>query len=92
MTMAITFVFHHVADYDAWRKVYDGVAGLQREGGVTEDAVYRGADDPSNVLVMHRFGSADQARTFFENPELRAAMQEAGVDMGTFRLELYEEA
>jgi hypothetical protein len=90
--MATTFVLHRVADYDAWRRVYDGVAGLQRAGGVTAAEVYRAADDPSNVLVMHRFGTADEARAFFANPDLRAAMQEAGVDMGSFRLELYEEA
>lgn len=90
--MAITFVQHRVADYDAWRKVYDGVADLQRAGGVTEEAVYRGAEDPNSVLVMHRFGSADEARSFFQNPELRRAMADAGVDMGSFRLEQYEEA
>lgn len=90
--MATTFVLHRVADYDAWRRVYEGVADLQREGGVVEKAVYRAADDPSNVLVMHRFGSADEAKAFFANPDLRAAMADAGVDMASFRLELYEEA
>jgi len=90
--MATSFVLHRVADYDAWRRAYDGVADLQREGGVTDEAVYRAAEDPSNVLVMHRFGSAEQARAFFQNPDLRAAMAEAGVDMGSFRLEVYEEA
>jgi hypothetical protein len=90
--MATTFVQHRVADYDAWRRVYDGVAELQREGGVTAEAVYRAADDSSNVLVMHRFGTAEEARAFFQNPDLRAAMVDAGVDMASFRLELYEEA
>lgn len=90
--MATTFVLHRVADYDAWRRIYESVADLQREGGVVEQAVYRAADDPSNVLVMHRFGSADEARAFFENPDLRQAMADAGVDMGSFRFELYEEA
>jgi heme-degrading monooxygenase HmoA len=90
--MATTFVQHRVADYDAWRAVYDSVAGLQASGGVTDKAVYRGSEDPNNVLVMHRFGSAEQARAFFDNADLRAAMQNGGVDMATFRLELYEEA
>lgn len=90
--MATTFVQHRVADYDAWHRVYESVADLQREGGVVEQAVYRAADDPNNVLVMHRFGSADEARAFFGNPDLRQAMADAGVDMGSFRLEVYEEA
>ena len=90
--MATTFVLHRVADYDAWRAVYDSVADLQRASGVTDKAVYRGADDPDNVLVMHRFGSADEARAFFADPDLRDAMARGGVDVGSLRLEFYEEA
>ena len=33
--MTTTFVLHRVADYDARRRVYDGVGELQRAGGVT---------------------------------------------------------
>jgi hypothetical protein len=88
--MTIMFLRHHVADYDAWRRVYDSVGELQREGGVTEEAVYRAEDDPNEVLVMHRFGSADEAHSFTENPELRKAMAQAGVDPGSLRVEFYE--
>jgi hypothetical protein len=90
--MATSFVQHRVADYDAFRRVYDSVADMQRDGGVTEEAVYRLADDQDNVLVMHRFATADAARAFFDNPDLRAAMQDAGVDVGSLRVEIYEEA
>jgi hypothetical protein len=34
----------------------------------------------------------DQAHTFFDNAELKQAMQDAGVDMSTLRLEFYEDA
>jgi hypothetical protein len=90
--MTISFVQHRVADYDAWRRVYDSVAELQREGGVTDKAVYRTEGDPEHVLVMHEFGSSQEAHAFFENPELRQAMQDAGVDMDSLRLEFYEQA
>ena len=88
--MTIMFVRHRVADYDAWRRVYDGVGEMQREGGVTEEAVYRAEDDPNEVLAMHRFGSSDAARSFMENPALRQAMTDAGVDVGSLRVEYYE--
>jgi hypothetical protein len=39
-----------VADYDAWRKVHDSVAGMQNDAGVTQQSVHRMADDPDNVL------------------------------------------
>ncbi len=90
--MTTTFVLHRVADYDAWRRVYDGVGELQRAGGVTSDVVYRSEGDPNNVLVMHQFGSAEEAHTFFENAELRQAMVEGGVDASSLRLEFYEQA
>ena len=90
--MTIGFVLHRVADYDAWRRVYDGVAQLQREGGVTRQAVYRAEGDPNNVLVLHEFASSQEAHSFFERADLRQAMQDAGVDAGSLRLEFYDEA
>jgi hypothetical protein len=90
--MAATFVSHRVADYDAWRAVYDSVGEMQAAAGVTDKGVYRLAGDPDNVLVYHRFGSMDQAKTFFDDPNLRAAMKEAGVDESSLRIEFYDEA
>ncbi|MBV9337232.1 MAG: hypothetical protein JO262_19125 [Solirubrobacterales bacterium] len=89
--MTIMFVRHHVADYDAWRRVYDGVGDMQRQRGVTEEAVYRADGDPNDVLVMHRFSSSDEAHSFLENPDLRQAMTDAGVDPGSLRVEFYEQ-
>ena len=37
--MAVSPVLHRVADYDAWRKVYDSVADMQNDGGVTQQSV-----------------------------------------------------
>ena len=39
--MTVCFVLHRVADYDAWRRAYDRVPDVQRERGVTGQAVYR---------------------------------------------------
>jgi quinol monooxygenase YgiN len=90
--MTITFVRHRVADYEAWRRVYDSVAEMQRQGGVTAEAVYRTENAPNDVLVMHQFNSSDEAHAFMENPDLRQAMADAGVDLGSLRAEFYEQA
>ena len=90
--MAATFVFHRVNDYDAWRKVYDSVASMQQQGGVTEQAVYRSESDPNSVLVFHRFGSISQAHDFMHSAELREALGKAGVEESTLRIEFYNEA
>ena len=90
--MTTSFVLHRVADYDAWRRAYDSVADVQEQGGVTNQAVFRSEGDPNNVLVMHAFGNSQEAHSFFESPELRKAMQDAGVDASSLRLEFYNEA
>ncbi|MET1155025.1 DUF3764 family protein [Arthrobacter sp.] len=87
--MAISLILHRVADYDAWRKVYDSVADMQKEGGVTQASVHRMADDPDNVLVIHQFDSVETAKAFFARAELKDAMQRGGVQ-GEPRIEFFE--
>jgi quinol monooxygenase YgiN len=90
--MATFLVRHRVADYDAWRAVYDDAGAMQREAGVTDAAVYRDADDPNVVLILHRFGSREQAEAFMANDDAKAAMAAAGVDPDSIRVEVYEDA
>ena len=87
--MTIAFVLHRVADYDAWRKVYDSVGDMQKDGGVTQESVHRMVDDPNNVLVIHHFNNVETARSFFGRDDLREALQRSGVQ-GEPRVELFE--
>jgi hypothetical protein len=90
--MSVTaLVQHPVADYAAWRKVYEEVADLQTRGGVIAKSVHRAKDDANLVLVQHKFGTMAEATAFFSNGDLKAAMQRAGVS-GPPRIELYEDA
>ena len=73
------FVRHDVADYDAWKKGYDDFDETRRGMGVTGDAVYQAADNPTDVTVTHDFESEDAARAFVSSPELKGAMENAGV-------------
>lgn len=90
--MSVTAVVRHkVADYDAWRQVYDRLDEVQRSGGVTAESVHRLIGDPDEVLVVHKFDTADAAQAFFANEQLKEGMQEAGVQ-GPPRIELYQDA
>jgi hypothetical protein len=77
--MATMFIRNTVSDYKAWRKVYDDVAPMQKAGGVTAQAVYQAADNPSDITVTHEFGSVEAAQAFAKSDELKKAMQGAGV-------------
>lgn len=73
------FVHHEVADYAAWRKVYDEFDGTRKKMGVTAQAVYQSVDNPNDVVVTHDFKDAATAKAFVDSAELRTAMQKAGV-------------
>ena len=91
---AVAIVHHRVADFDAWKAIYDseGVGGMQRAGGVLDHAVLRTADDPNMVVVVHTFASQDAAHAFFaENADLKDAMGRAGVDFASFTVEFLDE-
>jgi hypothetical protein len=77
--MATLFVRHPVSDYAAWRRVYDSIGAMQKAGGVIADSVYQSADNPNDVTVTHEFASIEAARTFVSSPDLKAAMEKAGV-------------
>jgi quinol monooxygenase YgiN len=85
------YIRHGVADYAAWLRTYDSFASARRRMGVTSQAVYRSADDPGDVTVTHDFRTEEQARAFASSPELRAAMEKAGVK-GTPRIWFTERA
>ena len=72
-------ISHSVADVDAWLESYDAAAELQSSNGIIGHAANRSMDDPSQVHIYHQAESFETLRSFLENPELRAAMEEAGV-------------
>lgn len=80
--MATMFTRHPVADYDAWRKVFDARRATRESAGVVSEAVYRAADDPNEVTLVLDFDTIEAARAFPDNAELKAAYQEAG-SLGT---------
>ena len=77
--MTIVFIRHTVANYQAWRKVYDGFAPVQKAKGVTAQAVYQGAENPNDITVTHDFATVEAAHAFVDSEELKSAMQNAGV-------------
>jgi hypothetical protein len=89
--MATTaLVLHRVSDYDGWRTVYDSVDEIRRKGGVTATEVFKPAVGDNLVAVTHEFETPEAARAFFENEELKGAMERGGVDRASLQLHLLE--
>ena len=91
MTSTIALVRHRVADFDAWKKVYDSFGPIQAEHGVHGHQVLRSIETPNDVIVTHTFDSRDAARAFFAMPELKEAMSKAGVMADSVEISYFDE-
>jgi hypothetical protein len=77
--MATLFYRHMVADYAAWRKVYDEFDAVRPSFGVTSHGVYQSDENPNDITGYHEFNSMDAAKAFANSNELKEAMGKAGV-------------
>ena len=77
--MVRLFVRINVADYEAWREVYDEFYAERSAMGVLGAAAFQLVDDPNDVTVWHDFETAEVASAFVSSDALRNVMQRAGV-------------
>ena len=77
--MATLLVKHRVANFEEWKKVFDGMDQLRREHGFTGSTVHRDATDPNVVVVVNHVRTLDGAKKYGGSQALRDAMAHAGV-------------
>ncbi len=77
--MASMLVQHKVKDFADWKKVYDSVADLRANNGELSDQIYRDASDPNSLTLIFNWDSLENAQKYAQSPELKAAMERAGV-------------
>ncbi|MDI6696365.1 MAG: hypothetical protein QME21_15065 [Anaerolineales bacterium] len=78
--MAGMLVQHKVKDFASWKKVYDSQAALRSSNGELSDQIYRDAADQNKLTLIFKWNSLENARKFAQSPELKAAMEKAGVE------------
>ncbi|MGD0005277.1 MAG: antibiotic biosynthesis monooxygenase [Anaerolineaceae bacterium] len=77
--MASMLIQHQVKDYAAWKKVFDSAIEMRTSSGELSAQVYRDASDPNKVTTINKWNSLANAQKFAHSPELKAAMEKAGV-------------
>lgn len=77
--MTRMFIRHAVNDFDTWKQAYDDFSDTQQRLGVTSESVFRDANDPSSVTVIHDFDDQQTAEAFAGSDEVKQAMGDAGV-------------
>jgi quinol monooxygenase YgiN len=77
--MASMLITHQVEDFAAWKKVFDSHANLRTSNGEISTQIFRDASDPNKLTIINKWNSLADAQKFAHSPELKAAMEKAGV-------------
>lgn len=82
--MPHVLIIHEVADYLAWKGIFDRAAGIRREAGERSYQVLRYQGDPNKIVHFSAWTSIAAAREFFESPRLVQIRAETGVKAPDF--------
>ena len=82
--MPYVLIIHEVADYPAWKKVFDGAAAIRKDAGERSYQVLKYQNDSNRIVHFSAWTSLDAARSFFESPRLVKIRAEAGVKSPEF--------
>jgi hypothetical protein len=76
--MAHIFIQHDVADYEAWRPVFDADKPAREAAGAVDVAVLRDADNPNSIWIVVE-ADPSIVEPMMSDPERGAQMQAGGV-------------
>ncbi|WP_428425709.1 putative quinol monooxygenase [Pararhizobium sp.] len=82
--MPYVLIIHEVADYPAWKAIFDGAAGIRRDAGELAYQVLKYDTDPNRIVHYSLWRSLDAARAFFESDRLIEIRAQAGVKAPEF--------
>jgi antibiotic biosynthesis monooxygenase (ABM) superfamily enzyme len=77
--MAYMLVRHNVKDYTAWKSVFDSVSDLRKRNGEKAYQILRQGNGSNELVALFKWDNLDHARKYAASPELKAAMERAGV-------------
>ena len=80
--MVFLVSIHPVQDYDVWKAQLDDHRRALGRAGVTRHWLYRGADDPNEVMTVFELPSLEAAGRFLRSAEVGVAdwMDRAGLE------------
>ena len=78
-TMAVIIASHPVADYAAWRPIYDADTERRKVNGIKTLAVGQKSDDPNMIYMIWEVEDASTIEKMMADPSLQEKMKEAGV-------------
>ena len=80
-----------IADYDTYKKVYDGMTSVRKEWGCVSERAFRNSSNPSEVMVLLEWDDMRKCQEYTMSNDARDAMSRAGVQ-GTPEITFLNEA
>jgi hypothetical protein len=77
--MTFLRIKHKVRDYGAWKTEFDNFVETRKKGGEKSYWICQADNDPNNLDVTFEWDNVENARNFVKSPELKSAMEKAGV-------------
>ena len=77
-------IIHEVADYQAWKVIFDNAATIRKAAGEISYQVLKYDTDANRIVHFSAWSSLEKARRFFESPELVEIRTAAGVKAPEF--------
>lgn len=82
--MQYVLIIHEVESYPAWKQVFDQAANIRKQAGEISYQLLRYESDANQIVHFSKWSSLENARRFFESPELVEIRKQAGVKAPEF--------
>ena len=77
-------IIHEVEDYLAWKRIFDQAAEIRKLAGETSYPLLKCDQNAKHIVHFSQWTSLENARCFFESPELVEIRKRAGVKTPDF--------
>ena len=82
--MQYVLIIHEVADYAAWKIIFDSAEGIRKAAGERSYQVLKDENDANKIVHFSTWTSCADARAFFESPQLVQIRKDTGVKAPKF--------
>ncbi len=84
MPMNYVLIIHEVTNYQAWKTIFDEASTIRKEAGELSYQVLTDERDSHRIVHLSVWDTLENARRFFESPQLVRIRIDAGVKAPDF--------
>ena len=82
--MDYVLIIHEVADYEAWKIIFNNAAPIRKDAGELSYQVLKYQEDKNKIIHFSKWTSIGKAKAFFESEEIVKIREQARVKAPEF--------